>query len=265
MVEVLPEPSEQRLDDPLPMKKVLILVLSTEKDWYGRLAETSQATWDSIEVGSVETIFYFATSKQPSTDKILFTDSDDDFWSMGKKTLAAFDYALANRQFDYVFRANASLYVDKAGLLKYVQDKPGNGLALGVLAPGSRNGEQFLYMWGPGYLLSRDVVQLVVNNKEQWDHTVTDDNAISLLLHQLGIPLDNRGSMASIALRNGGYEFVFYGSGIGGGVTMKTLGGLRETLPDQFAFRVKDDADRNNDIRLMRELHAAFQSNDDFK
>lgn len=241
------------------MKKVLILVLSTEKEWYGRLAETSQATWDSVEVEGVETIFYFAKSNQPSTDKILFTDSDDDFWSMGKKTLAAFAYALANRKFDYIFRANASLYVDKAGLLEYVQDKPGHGLALGILGPGSHNEKQFLYLWGPGYLLSRDIVQLVVDNREQWDHSVTDDNAISLLLHQLNVPLDNRGSMASIALRNGGYEFVFYGEGHGGGVTMKSLAELREQLPDQFAFRVKDDTNRENDVRLMKKLHEVFK------
>lgn len=240
------------------MKKVLILVLSTDKQWYGRLAETSQATWDSVDVLGVETIFYFAKSNQPSTDKILFTDSDDDFWSMGKKTLAAFDYALANRQFDYIFRANASLYVNKPGLLRYAQDKPETGLALGVLAPGSHNGKQFLFMWGPGYMLSRNIVQLVCDNRELWDHTVTDDNAISLLLRALDVPLDNRGSMASIALKNGGYEFTYYENGAGGGAFMMDLADLPDRLPGQFAFRVKDDANRNNDIQLMRELHAAL-------
>lgn len=178
---------------------------------------------------------------------------------MGYKTLAAFDYALANREFDYVFRANASLYVDKAGLSKYVQDKPDTGLALGVLAPGSHNGKQFDYLWGPGYLLSRDVVKLVCDNRQLWDHTITDDLAISHLLHAINVPLDNRGSMASIALTGSGYEFVYYENGHGGGATMKDLSELRQRLPDQFAFRVKDDANRENDIRLMKELHAVFE------
>lgn len=241
------------------MRKVLILVLSTEKDWYGRLAETSQATWDSIDVPGVETIFYFAKSDRPSTDKILFTNSDDDFWSMGKKTLAAFDYALKHREFDYVFRANASLYVDKAGLLKYAQDKPVTGLALGVLAPGSHKGEQFLYMWGPGFMLSRDIVQLVCDNRELWDHTITDDMAISHLLHAINVPLDNRGSMASIALKTGGYEFTHYENGAGGGCQMKDLNQIHEMLPNQFGFRVKDDSNRENDVKLMKELHDVFK------
>lgn len=237
--------------------KVLILVLSTEKDWYGRLAETSQATWDSVEVEGVETIFYFGRSDKPSTDKILYTDVEDDFHNMGRKTLAAFEYALAHREFDYVFRANASLYVDKAGLAKYCLDKPEQDLALGVLAPAENNTH---FLWGPSYLLSRDVVQKVTDNKEQWDHNVMDDVAISRLLNSIKVPLDNRGSMASIALKNGGYEFTYYENSASGGAFMTALGDLPQRLPYQFAFRVKDDSNRENDIRLMTELHEVFKT-----
>lgn len=240
-------------------KRVLILVLSTEKDFYGNLYRASVDTWDREEIKGVETIFYFGRSTQPSTDKVLFTPVDDDYWNMGRKTLSAFEYALAHRQFDYVFRANASLYVNKPGLLRYVQDKPETGLALGVVADcGKFKDETFPFMWGPSYLLSRDVVGKVVANRDLWKHDITDDLSISYLLRQIDVPLDNRGSMASIALKNGGYEFVYYENGAGGGAFMTDLAELPQRLPDQFAFRVKDDADRNNDIRLMRELHAAF-------
>lgn len=237
------------------MKRVLILVLSTEKDWYGRLAETSQATWDSVEVDGVETIFYFGRSDKPSTDKILYTTAGDDFFDMGRKTLCAFEYALANREFDYVFRGNASIYIDKPGLLRYVQDKPETNLALGVLAPGNND---TLFLWGPSYLLSRDVVQKVVQNKDQWNHATMDDVSISSLLNSLNVPLDNRASMASIALTGDGYEFVYYENGASGGCSMKDLRQIHEMLPNQFCFRVKCDSDRETDIRLMKELHRVF-------
>jgi hypothetical protein len=241
------------------MKTVLILVLSTDKDLYARLAQTSRETWDANEVEGVEAIFYFAHSDKPSTFKALYTSSDDDFYSMGKKTLCAFEYALANRQFDYIFRANASLFVSKPGLLKYVQDKPETNLALGVVADcGHFEGERYSFLWGPSFLLSRDVVERIVANQAFWDHRLMDDNAISRLLTQLAVPLDNRGSMASVALKNGGYEFMYYENGAAGGVTMQSLSQLREWLPNQFAFRVKDDANRENDIRLMKELNAVF-------
>lgn len=236
------------------MKRVLILVLSTERDFYGRLAETSRATWDAEEVEGVETIFYFGSSSKPSTDKFFYTDSDDEFHSMGKKTLCAFGHALANREWDYVFRANASLYVHKPGLLRYAQNWREHGLALGVLAPGSRNGEQFDYMWGPGYMLSRDIVQLVCDNRELWDHTMMDDNAISYLLHGLDIPLDNRGSLASLAIQEGGRQCTFYENGSGGAVFAATMKEVVALIPNQFAFRCKTDSDRTIDIQLMREL-----------
>lgn len=242
------------------MKRVLILVLSTEKDWYGRLAETSQHTWDAEDIEGVETIFYFGRSAKESTDKLLYTDCDDGFFDMGRKTLAAFEYALKHREFDYIFRANASLYVHKLGLLRYVQDKPETNLALGVVGTGSHEGEQFPFLWGPGYLLSRDVVQKVVN-AGLWDHGLMDDNAISRVLTSLGIPLDNRGSMASVALTPAGhYNFVYYENGTTSGEYMTDLQQLRDTLPDQFAFRVKDDANRENDVRLMKELNEVFKT-----
>lgn len=245
------------------VKRVLCLVLSTDKDWYGNLYRASRETWDSQEIEGVETVFYFARycslSVDPSDPKVLRTDSDDDFFSMGRKTLAAFEWALVNREFDYVFRANASLYIDKLGLAKYCQDWPEQNLALGVVAEcGEFEGEKFPFMWGPGYMLSRDVVQKVVDNAALWNHRMMDDNAISYLLRTIGIPLDNRGSMASIALRNNGYEFTYYENGAGGGAFMTDLADLPRRLPDQFAFRVKDDADRDNDVRLMKELHEVF-------
>lgn len=242
------------------MTKVLILVLSTDKPPYDNLYRTSRETWDAADVEGVETIFYFAASPDKEGNyKTLYTTSDDDFFSMGKKTLCAFEYALANREWDYCFRANASLYVHKPGLLRYVQNQPETGLALGVVADcGHFEGERFSYLWGPSYLLSRDVVEKVVANQAWWEHKIMDDNAISRLLTQLEIPLDNRGSMASVAHNERGYEFVYYENGVSGGLTISTLDALREQLPNQFCFRVKCDADRTQDIRLMKELNAIF-------
>ncbi len=242
------------------MKRVLILVLSTDKEFYGNLYETSVRTWDLRDVEGVETIFYFARdSAVPRNSKTLLVDSDDDFFSMGKKTLAAFDFALKNREFDFIFRANASLFINKPGLLRYAQNWPTENLALGVVADCGRfESQQFSFLWGPSYMLSRDVVQKVVDQAGHWNHKMMEDNAISCVLHALDIPLDNRGSMASIALKGGGYEFVYYENGAGGGAFLADLAELPQRLPGQFAVRVKNDLDRSVDIQLMKELSAAF-------
>lgn len=247
---------------PENLKSVLILVLSTDmrdvqgtgpEYHYKTLADTQMATWDSVEVEGVKTIFYFANANGRTGDNVLCCATADGFFDMGRKTIAAFEYALANRTFDYVFRANASLYVHKPGLLHYIQSQPETKLALGVGAP--HNGKTFL--WGPGYLLSRDVVQKVVDAKAGFDHTQMDDVALSQLLDTLGIPLDNRGSLCSIAITGEKYQATFYENGFAGAAEFRDLAHIK-TLQDQFAFRVKTDSDRTVDIRLMRELHAVF-------
>lgn len=242
-------------------KRVLILVLSTDmrevqgngpEYHYKALADTQMATWDSVEVEGVETIFYFANANGRTGDNVLCCATPDGFFNMGHKTLAAFEYALDYRKFDYVFRANASLYVHKPGLLRYIQNQPETNLALGVGAPHNGN----IFLWGPGYLLSRDVVQKVVDAKAGFDHTQMDDVALSMLLDTLGIPLDNRGSLCSVALGKNGYDLMFYQDGHTGGAHLANLAEVKEL--DQFAFRTKCDSDRAVDIRLMRELHEVF-------
>lgn len=244
------------------MKTVLILVLSTDmrdvqgtgpEYHYKALADTQMATWDSVEVEGVETIFYFANANGRTGSNVLCCATADGFFDMGRKTLAAFEYALANRKFDYIFRANASLYVHKPGLLRYIQTQPETNLALGVGAPHNGN----IFLWGPGYLLSRDVVQKVVDAKAGWDHLLMDDVALSMLLDTLGIPLDNRGSLCSVALGKNGYDLTYYGNGYAGGAHFASLSEVRE-LQDQFAFRTKCDSDRTIDVKLMHELFAVF-------
>lgn len=261
---MLQKPGEQRPDNSCAMKRVLILILSTEMAdvqgagppfHYKTLMETSRATWNAEEVEGVETVFYFGRSDKSSTDKILYTPVDDGFFDMGKKTLAAFEYALAHRRFDYIFRGNASLYINKAGLLRYAQNQPETNLALGVLAPGEHGTE---FMWGPGYMLSRDVVQKVVDNQQFWDHRDMDDVAISNLLRGIDVPLDNRGSLVSLAIKGEGRQCIFYENGSGGAAYAQTMKEVVAAAPNQFAFRVKTDHDRETDVRLMTELHEAF-------
>lgn len=248
------------------MKRVLILVLSTEMSGvqgngpayhYRTLAELSRATWDREDVDGVETIFYFGRTGKEATFKILYTAAEDEgLQNMGHKTIAALRYAIANRKFDYIFLANSSLYVNKAKLLAYVQEQPNWGLAQGVCAP---EGE-FHFLWGPARLLSRDVVEAVVAHRDLWNHALMDDNALSRVLREIGIPLDCAGSMTSVALTpDGRYDLLAYENGHGGGMTVPDLKSVPVNLPNQFCFRVKTDANRSNDLRFMKELDEAFK------
>jgi hypothetical protein len=59
----------------MEMKRVLILVVSSQNPPYDRMYQTSCETWDSIDVPGVETVYYFSEPMQPNTDtEIYFTE-----------------------------------------------------------------------------------------------------------------------------------------------------------------------------------------------
>jgi len=243
------------------MKKVLILILSIEREHYKKLLQTSLETWDLLDCEGVETVFYCGESSKPSSRKILYTPVKEDFFNMGYKHLEAFDHALKKREFDFIFSVGASMYVHKPGLLEYVQDKPTENLALGLVTNTEFGGEKFNYMWGGGgYLLSKDVVQKIVDNRMLWNHKMMEDQAVSYLLNQLDVIMNNEGYSASISIQYNHYSFITYADGMNGGCMISDLKMIKDTkqLKGQFAFRVKDDANRANDLRLMNELFKAL-------
>ena len=88
--------------------KILISVLSVRTPPYGQMIDTSKATWDSIEVPGVETIYYVGEPDTPLADKVLGTPVKEGYATIGHKNLIAWKWMLENRQFDFMARVNAS-------------------------------------------------------------------------------------------------------------------------------------------------------------
>jgi len=242
------------------MKKVLILVLSMNEDYYNDLANTSMETWDSVDIEGMDTVFYFgqpkASDQKWCNKKIFYTGGDEALTNIGFKNLKVFEAALHNPDWDFIIRANASTYVNKKLVAEYVQDKPTKGLYMGVGAPYTLDGKEFYYAWGPHYLLSRDVVELIVENKDKWNHGLMDDVALGKLMTDLGISLNNKGSMASIDINRNPdkplYSLISYNNNDTGGGNLTRLSDLNNfKLP---MIRVKQDFNRNLDIELMKNI-----------
>lgn len=235
------------------MKKALILVLSHHDHPYGRLMNTSRNTWDSVQVPGVETIFYLGCHEGiQSHDNILYTNIEDSFFNMGHKTLLAFEHALEHTDFDYIARVNSSCYVHKQNLIDHCQELPDKNLFKGLVGD-SGHGK---YMWGGGYyILSRDVIQKVVDNKHLWDHSKMEDFALSAVCQQLGIPLTEGGKQATIHQDGRHYDCIMYNDGMGF-TRQESLGILKGTK--HFFFRIKQDRDRTLDWDIMMKLHQTF-------
>jgi hypothetical protein len=163
--------------------RTLVLVLGTRFRPYPMLIRASEATWASVAVPDVEVVFYFGGDGPRMADGHLTLPVPDDFAHIGEKTIACFEYLLENREFDLVFRTNCSSYVDLMNLSRYVA---AHAQARGFYAgtPSTHGGVTFAS--GSGYFLSRDLVELVVRERDAWNHALLDDVALGLLLSTAG-------------------------------------------------------------------------------
>lgn len=236
------------------MKTVLILVLSSDFSPYSKMIETSKNTWDSVEVPGAETIFYCSQKDNPgkqNTDKVLYFNVGNSLFDMGHKNLAMFEWALANKEFDYVARVNASCYVDKKALVQYVQNLPTESVFAGTE---TKSVHGFNYVWGGcQYIISRDVIQKIVDNKEQWNHKYMEDESISLLLRELSVPF-SVGYSGAIDDMEEHWRCITYGNGES--ISFTDFRDLKKI--NHHFYRVKVDGRRHMDEFLMKELFKAL-------
>lgn len=228
------------------MRRVLILVVSSQKPPYDVMMQTALDTWDSFEVEGVETIYYCGAPKKDNTNKVIYFDIREGYDTMGYKMLEAFDWVLNNKEFDYIARVNSSCYVDKKELIKHVQTLTES--SYGLIVPSSENEPS--WYWGGGQIIvSKETVQKIVENKDKWNHSVMEDLGFSRMLNTLGIEYNN-GKAASIDKLEKSWRFMPYGGGAP--FTFTDFNDLKNTT--HFFYRVKMDGQRYIDKYLMNEL-----------
>jgi hypothetical protein len=137
--------------------KVLILVPFSKKYPSNQILSSIKKTWGNNSV--FETIFYTGDNEfNQLNSNFLELNVSNDFKDFGKKTLLCFEEILKYRDFDYVFRTNTSSYLNFGS--------------------------------GAGYILSKDLVELIVNHKKAWNHDLNEDVALGRILYDLEVPLN---------------------------------------------------------------------------
>ena len=138
------------------MKKILILVLSSNEEPWAPLREASQRTWDSIKVPGVETVYYYSktTDHRPQTTDpdCIYLDCPADYNMMHWRFKLALD-AVWEKDWDMIFRVCASTYVDKEELLKIATTLPEKKCIVGYKINGHIN--------GAGIFISRDAADFL--------------------------------------------------------------------------------------------------------
>jgi len=238
-------------------KKVLILVLSSDFIPYSEMIQTSRRTWDSVEVDNCETIFYCSSKDNPGAtnhDNVMYFNVPNSLHDIGRKNLAMFEWALENKEFDYVLRVNASQYVCKRKLIEYVQTLPGKEVFTGAEVK-EENGMNW-HWGGCGFLFSRDILQRIVDSKSQYNHTVMEDKSISYLINSFGIPVIPAHS-GSIDNMGDNWRMMLYGSGESFDFT--DFEDIPQKANGHFVFRIKQDGKRYVEKFIMEELKRVLQ------
>jgi hypothetical protein len=217
--------------------KLVILVLSHYEDPYDKLEECIRETWAKRIPKNVKLFFYHGKKTVDLVsdcdhiigDKII-TNTNESIENIGYKTIRSFEKVFYNLDFEYLFRTNSSSYVDVERLLLYLNNKSKQNFYSGLI--GLHNGNSFAS--GAGYFLSRDLVKLVIEHKNDWKHHLIDDLALSDLLRDLDVhPVDApRMDIRSLP--------------------------LTQDISNNYHFRCKSEKDRNLDIAIMRNLYKIF-------
>jgi hypothetical protein len=180
------------------MKKIIVLLLTKENEEQFVLAENViRNTWAKNNNKNCEIWYYYGDSPEFLVDNnVIRCNIPEGFPNIGKKTICAFEYLL-NLEFDFILRANSSSYVNINKLVDYVQNLPtekyyggspihfyGGGITEEDLLNPPKNCAH-----GCGFLLSRDLVRLIVENQDKWGHHMIDDMALCKFMKVFNVEL----------------------------------------------------------------------------
>lgn len=215
---------------------ILILVLSLEdQNFYTKLYKKQKETWDSEDIEGIKTMYYFGNSQSNFIDKEnIYTDVKEQLAFCGYKTLTAFNL-IKDLEFDYVFRTNASSYIDKKLLLEFIKDKPKENFYSGVI--GNYHGIPFAS--GSGYFLSKDLLKYILENKNEWNHQVIDDVSVGIMMLQKNIKIYP------------GKRF---------DLTDESYSNLFNIDPNHYHYRCKMQNNRLMDLENMQKIHIIKKS-----
>lgn len=227
--------------------KVLILVLSARRTPWNAMLETSLQTWDAEQHPQTQTLYYCGKSDQPSTDKVFYSPKfTESLEHIAPRTMEAYEEAL-NMDWDFMARTHSSTYVHKRNLVSFIETLPKENVLCGLLTGGESP-----FLWGGGsYVMSRDVIEKFVANRNLWNFNVMEDVGLTGVANTLGIPFTH-GRMASINLKSdGSYFLMVYGHGEN--FESNDWADLRKVTEHHY-FRCKHDPDRAKDLEIFRHL-----------
>lgn len=173
------------------MKKIIVLIIDSDAEpiyAIGREIWRQNAKLNNLE------IFFLRATKDIKDDSIYIEDDviyskwiDDFSDRLIDKTLKGFIYSLKNLDFKFILRTNLSsffnipLFKDYINSLSESSIYAGPKEMIGLTLPNGISGNLF-FCSGSGYLISKDLVNLIVEREPHCPHNLLDDVWIGMVL-----------------------------------------------------------------------------------
>ena len=176
-------------------KKVLILVMASPSiEVYNEMMKKQKETWDSIQVENVNTLFFYGddtVSETHISENNLILKTQDTTLNNSYKLKMVYDFVY-NMEWDYIFRTNASSYVDKKRLLNKAQTLPITQCYCGMKGIAGN----VMFSSGAGTFYSRDCIDILRNtiNDDYRMKSELDDNAEGAILNKASIKVTSGAS-----------------------------------------------------------------------
>lgn len=177
--------------------KIINAVIAGGDGIYKKLLSASMDTCFNKEYEEIKTFFIFGrkNGSQYSSEYLLegnnfYYNKEESYELILEKTVSFFEFCLLNLDFDYIFRTHIGSYVDLPLMKKHFESLNLDAENVYCAYPGVYRGQ--LYGSGAGFFISKDLVELIVKNKEKLKDGIDDVEIGKLLITDNKKELDTR-------------------------------------------------------------------------
>jgi len=170
--------------------KVFILVVCAHqknKGEYDMLADTIKETWGKTQTKNAKIFYLWCNNYKKKDENDWVLNQPESYGQLLWKTIGFLEEHI-NEDFDYVFRTNIGSYVHTKRLVEFLDGCPRERFYAG--AGGMFSGIDFAS--GSGFILSKDLVKLAVENKNDFGLDHIDDVSLGRFLAKHGIERSKR-------------------------------------------------------------------------
>lgn len=173
------------------MKKIIILVLASDTYPSRRNQMVQKKTWVKDQTENIKVYFYKAGKNTLIQNNDLIVKSGDRADEIGYKNFKAFEWIYKNEDFDFLFRTNTSSFINIKNLESYInnlkrsKDPIYDGIVLNL--KNKKNKSCIKFVSGAGILFNKKAIEVLINNQNEYDHSLWEDVAIGELLNKKSV------------------------------------------------------------------------------